>query len=69
MKPSREGVYECTYASSAVVRTAHVRAWDAREALELFADELRGDGVVESGEIRVEAKGGRAARTKRYRAH
>lgn len=62
----RETVFECTYASAAVRKTAHVRAWDAREAVELFAHELRADGVAERGSITVRARSDRKPRTSVY---
>lgn len=36
----RESVYVCTYARGDGDLVAHVRAWDDREAAELFAREL-----------------------------
>jgi hypothetical protein len=66
MSTSREGVYECTFASGGRQRTAHVRAWDAREATELFADELRADGVEEPGSISVRVRGARRTRRTVY---
>jgi hypothetical protein len=70
MKPtSRETLFECTYSSPAVVRTAHVRAWDLGEAVTLFEDELRGDGVSERGEIRARPTRGGRARIFPYRPH
>lgn len=51
MNANREAVFECKYASVAEQRTAHVRAWNLREAIELFAAELHGDGVEERGLI------------------
>jgi hypothetical protein len=67
MHTTREGVYECTYASAGKHRTAHVRAWDAREAGELFADELRADGIAEPGSISVRARSDSKARRMLYR--
>ncbi len=61
-----ESVYECVYSSEAVVRTAHVRAWDVAEAADLFAHELRGDGVEERGEIRARALDGKDVHTSIY---
>ncbi len=63
---TRETVYECTYASSTQLRTAHVRAWDAGEAAELFAHELRSEGVSERGNIRASGRGGRGVRRMAY---
>lgn len=63
MTATREAVFECTYASAASQRIAHVRAWDAGEAVELFAHELRAEGVQQSGTISV--RGGRGARARK----
>jgi hypothetical protein len=52
----RESVYVCTYGSGDGERVAHVRAWDDREAAELFATEIELDedaGDVCSSDIRV----------------
>lgn len=57
MSGIREAVFECTYVSAALQRRAHVRAWDAQEASELFAHELLDDGVEEGGEISVRVPG------------
>lgn len=55
---TREVVFECTYASPAQRLTAYVRAWSAHEAVELFADELRADGIADrGGSISVRARG------------
>jgi hypothetical protein len=62
----REAVFECTYASEDRLRTAHVFAWDAREAVELFAQELRADGVAERGSITVRARSASSPRTSPY---
>lgn len=66
MNTTREAVYECIYASATQRRTAHVRAWDVREAVDLFAHELRAEGVAERGKIRVRARGGRSSRDTVY---
>lgn len=66
MNATREAVYECTYASATRLRTAHVRAWDVREAFELFDHELRSDGVAEPGSIRVRDRGARRLRKAVY---
>lgn len=66
MSAIREAVYECTYASPHGRFTGHVRAWDAREAVELFARELRDEGVRERGSISVRAPGERRVRRTRY---
>jgi hypothetical protein len=43
----RESVFVCTYTNGDGERVAHVRAWDDREAADLFARELEldADGV------------------------
>jgi hypothetical protein len=66
MSATRETVFECTYASTAQQRTAYVRAWDVEEAIELFAQELRVEGVEESGDISVRARADRQSRTSVY---
>jgi hypothetical protein len=66
MNATREAVFECTYASAARLWTAHVRAWDAGEAVELFAHELRVDGVAESGTISVRGRKHEPPRTSAY---
>ncbi len=63
---TREALFECTYASAAEHRTAVIRAWDAREAAELFAEELREDGVAERGKISVRARGDEGASISSY---
>lgn len=69
MSVTREAVFECTYASSEELRTAYVRAWNAEEAVELFAEELRVDGVEERGDISVRARTDEPARTSVYSPH
>lgn len=66
MSGMRESVFECTYASAALLRTAHVRAWDAQEAVELFAHELLDDGVEEDGEISVRVPGASPTETSAF---
>jgi hypothetical protein len=69
MSLTREGVFECTYASPAQLRTAYVRAWDAEEAVELFAQELRVEGVAERGDISVRARADGRSRRSVYSPH
>lgn len=66
MSPSREAVFECTYASPRGQRIAHVRAWDAGEAADLFAHELAADGITDPGSISVRRRGDRRPRTAAY---
>jgi hypothetical protein len=68
MSTARETVFECTYDSAARRETAFVRAWDAREAVELFAHELEAAGVAEEGCIRVRARSGERTVTSPYPA-
>jgi DNA replicative helicase MCM subunit Mcm2 (Cdc46/Mcm family) len=53
MKATRESFYRCTFNSTRSRRVAHVRAWDAGEAVQLFRTELKTDGVDERGTIEV----------------
>jgi hypothetical protein len=63
MHDIRESFFQCQFDSASRRRIAHVRAWDAKEAVQLFVAELRGDGVEEEGEIVVSpVRGGRRAR-------
>jgi hypothetical protein len=58
MKEKRESFYRCVFSSPRSRRVAHVRAWDAGEAVQLFRTELRADGVDERGAIEVLPFGG-----------
>ena len=51
----RENVYLVTCRSGSEVRQAHVRAWDEREAADVFVRELDDDGVQGAEDIRVQA--------------
>ncbi|HVO21784.1 MAG TPA: hypothetical protein VMU15_21210 [Anaeromyxobacter sp.] len=53
MKVQRELFYRCIFSSPDSRLVAHVRAWDADEAAQLFQAELRTDGVEEHGTIEV----------------
>ncbi len=61
MQEKRESFYRCVFSSPRSRRVAHVRAWDADEALQLFRTELRADGVDERGAIEVWPFDGSAA--------
>lgn len=61
MLEKRESFYRCIFSSPRSRRVAHVRAWDADEALQLFRTELRADGVDERGAIEVSAFDGSGA--------
>ncbi len=67
MKVSRESFYRCVFSSPKEERVAHVRAWDAGEALQLFRSELHSDGVEERGTIRVFGSGDDEPRRAPYR--
>jgi hypothetical protein len=67
MIEQREGFYRCTFLSPRSRRTAHVRAWDVGEAVQLFRTELQTDGVVERGTIEVSDLDGSATQRARYR--
>ncbi len=71
MHDIRESSFECRFDSDSYRRVARIRAWDAKEAVELFVIELRADGVDDAGEVVVApVSGGRRARTRvpRHRA-
>ncbi len=53
MPVKRESFYRCTFVSPDSRRTAHVSAWDADEAVQLFRTELQTEGVDERGTIEV----------------
>jgi len=53
MPSKRESIYRCVFSSPGLQRVAHVRAWDADEAAELFQTELRADGYQKRGAIEV----------------
>lgn len=65
MVHSREQVFRCDFFGDSVHVYAHVRAWDATEALATFVAELERDGVGVAGEVRVEpVRGGPSARAR-----
>jgi len=53
MHDIRESSFQCQFDSASRRRVAHIRAWDAKEAVQLFEVELRADGVEEEGEVVV----------------
>ncbi len=68
MHDIRESSFEVRFDSASRRRVAHVRAWDAKEAAELFEAELRADGVDEEGELLVSpVRGGRHAPLRKHR--
>lgn len=54
----RESIFVCRFVSEGGSRTARVRAWDEREAVEVFRDELVEEGLHESGTIEIVGSGG-----------
>ncbi len=71
MHDLRESSFECRFDSASRRRIARIRAWDAKEAVQLFVIELRADGVEEAGEVVVApVSGGRESRARvpRHRA-
>jgi hypothetical protein len=63
----RESFYRCVFSSPRSRRVAHVRAWDAGEAVQLFRSELKLDGVAERGTIEVFPFGQEEAERGAYR--
>jgi hypothetical protein len=58
---SREQFYECTFSSGSTRHVEHVRAWDAREAAELFTERLQDAHVGGRGTIDIRDPAGRVA--------
>lgn len=63
----RETFFRCTFSSARSRRVGHVRAWDPRDAVQLFRAELRTDGVEERGTIEVAALDGGHTQRADYR--
>ncbi len=61
----REAPFECTFASSAMKRSAVIAAWDARMAEALFRSLLMQDREDEQGVIEVRLRG-RVQRQSRF---
>ena len=53
MPLKRESFYRCKLVSPESFRVAHVSAWDADEAVQLFRSELHTERVDEAGTIEV----------------
>jgi hypothetical protein len=67
MASVREQAFRCDFESRSLHVFAHVCAWDAPEALGLFEDELRAEGVELPGRIEVKLLGdGTLAATARF---
>ena len=54
----RESIFVCRFTSRDGSRTARVRAWDEREAVEVFRGELLEEHLQEDGTIEVVMPGG-----------
>ena len=67
MVDSREQLFRCDFVAESVHVYAHVRAWDAAEALATFVAELDRDGVNVTGDVEVTpVRGGTPAARGRY---
>lgn len=62
MTTERETLFRCTFSSPSRTTVAHLAAWDAGEAVQLFAEELRGEGIAERGSIEVAALSGKVTK-------
>jgi hypothetical protein len=60
MTDVRESSFHCLFDSTSVRRSAQVRAWDAKEALQLFVVELAAEGIEDEGDVVVSPAGGGA---------
>jgi hypothetical protein len=56
----RESIFHCLFKSPGETRTALVRAWDDREAVEVFREELVEEDLHESGTIEIVGSEGQA---------
>jgi hypothetical protein len=65
----RESVYVCTYAQGDARVVGRVRAWDHREAAQLFAFELQSEDALPAGpnDVTVRAARGTPAARRRPR--
>lgn len=60
MSTPREKVFRCTLVTGSRRLTGHVRAWNEREAVQLFSENLADTGHAASGSILVkDLAGGR----------
>jgi hypothetical protein len=53
MSTPREKIYRCTLVTRTRRLTGHVRAWDEREAVQLFREDLADTGLAARGDILV----------------
>ncbi len=65
----RETIFFCRFTSPGGNRTARVRAWDEREAVRVFQDELAEEDLRESGTIEIVGAGGRPPLTAPFHPH
>jgi hypothetical protein len=66
MTDLREQLFRCEFVCESLRVYAHVRAWDASDAIGAFVAELRGDGVEATGEILVSPVHGGAPEVKAH---
>jgi hypothetical protein len=67
MSPDREIFFRCTFSSPRRTSVAHVTAWDAGEAVQLFEAELQHEGVGERGMIEVASLTGALTKRATYK--
>ncbi len=65
----RESIFVCRFTSPGGSRTARVRAWDEREAVEVFRDELVEEDLQECGTIEIVGSGGHSRLTAQFQPH
>ena len=65
----RESIFVCRFTSPGSSRTARVRAWDEREAVEVFRDELVEEDLQESGTIEIPGSEGRPRLAASFEPH
>ena len=58
MSTPRENIYRCTLVTGSRRLTGHVRAWNEREAVQHFRDELAATGVTARGNVLVKSLSG-----------
>ncbi len=56
---TRESIFVCRFTCSSGSCTARVRAWDEREAMEVFRGELAEEHLREDGTIEIMGPSGR----------
>jgi hypothetical protein len=67
MTPEREIFFRCTFSSPHRTSVAHITAWDAGEAVQLFQAELQDEGVGERGTIEVASLTGALTKRATYK--